>query len=272
MGDSGGRLALGARAVCPCTGHWEIVEVSRLNEDGSFDVDIEGYAERFPPPTWHGVTRSELLPIEATRSRAEVHRRLREGELVAPPSRFAPFYWNQIRMGGRDPRELVRPVTRADTCAALGIADELDARARARLDATERRLGLDVPIPLRWLVTRADIQDALLDVHPNQPSLIPFEQWEVVSTEHGDLLAFMDSHQATHAWAVALGGSPTVHFLSGDEEPQCFLVAEDVTFFVWDLAQTGLAWRQAMVRDDPRLRRTDIGIAAPRRGFWGFFW
>lgn len=272
MAESERPIAVGDRALCGCTGFWRCVGVRRLNEDGSFDVDLEGHSERFPPPTWHGVTRSELIPIDAQLERAEAYRLLREGGLPYAVPPLAAFYWNQVRMGGRSPREIPRSVTLADAYAALGVADELDARARVKLSALERRLGIVVPSTLRALVTCAGIGRALLESHPNQPSLLPFEQWWSVSSEHGELVAFMDSHQASHAWAVALKGDASVYFLPDADEKTALLAAEDVAFFIWDLAQTGLAWQQAMVREDPRLRRTDIGIAAPRRGFWSFFW
>src|SRR5262245_59153010 len=55
------------------------------------------------------------------------------------PQRYFKLYWNQTRMGGREPTEVRRPVTLDDAFAALGVTEgRVDGSTAAFLQGFER--------------------------------------------------------------------------------------------------------------------------------------
>ncbi|HEY1065644.1 MAG TPA: hypothetical protein VGE52_06035, partial [Pirellulales bacterium] len=128
-------------------------------------------AEGFgPAESWNAVCAS-TLGIDAERARdielgvdsayeffraqrlsaKEYARRLESGSA----SGWLKLYWNQIRMGGRDPAELRHTITLDDTFAALGLGDErVDQSVATFLSSVERAQPLSLPAELTTLLSR----------------------------------------------------------------------------------------------------------------------
>ena len=168
-----------------------------------------------------------------------------------PPRPYQPLYWNQLRMGGRDPGELPRAVTLQDTLIALGLADAAeDPAAQDALTALEAQAGAAIPAELRTLLSRQGWADAVLHSHPNNP--YPPRLGPIVSVRRSDVdgaftLEIQHPHQGDHVWVAA--------WRPGDRDARVYLRREDddgaerwaltapsAAFFFWDQAQTGLAW------------------------------
>ena len=167
---------------------------------------------------------------------------------------FSHFYWNQIRMGGRDPADLSRPIEIADAFDVLELdRHQSDARAVASLDRFERKFNVSIPESLRTFICRAHVQDRVRDMHPNNPMLLPVDQWSVrkkgIDAEEGaHVIKIMEPHQGDHVWcAVFQDGErdARVYIASyDDEDPVAELSAPSIGMFFWDLAQTGRSWFQ----------------------------
>lgn len=251
-------LRIGDRRFCACTGWWREMIIERVNEDASFDVRLDEPPKRFPPPTWHGVTRGELVETATGQHEAE---------------RPVPLYWNQVRMGGRDPTEVARPITVIDACAALGIMDTGRVDASAAITRVERRLGVRVPDELRQLMDCAGLADAVIRGHPNSPHLLATAAWGRCDDDDGPVLVFMESYTGDVQWGVALPPRPPQVFLLPDEDVALRLTAPSVSFFLWDLCQTGLVWHQSTGAGEQHpLRRTTVGVAPDQRSWWSRLW
>jgi hypothetical protein len=194
------------------------------------------------------------------------------------PSRYFKLYWNQTRMGGRDPAEIRRPVTLDDAFAALGLPDDrTDARMAAFLKAFEKGEGVVLPENLKRFLCRRGVADAVMGCHPNNPALLPLGEpdWRLhrglrsqnVQGEYG--LVVMTPHQGDHVWAAAFDDREDdarvcVNW-AGEDGAEWALSAPSVGLFFWDLAQTGLAWYQETNFNGGRpVQRTDIGLV-PRK-------
>lgn len=246
-------IEAGARCLARFGGEWAEATIVRVNEDGSFDVTLDG--ETSILAKWVGVTREELS------FDGERHER----EASAP----TPFYWNQVRMAGRVPSSVSRRVTTNDAMEALALADRADPEAVAVLETHERRLGLTLPEELRVLATREGVRQAFIDGHPNAPNFLAIDEWARVSGPSADYLILVAPHQGEHLWGIELprDGSPAgrVFVFTIDETEsrveQALYTAESFAFFVWDLAQTGLVWFQSTNYLGGRpFRRTDLGV------------
>ncbi len=166
--------------------------------------------------------------------------------------RFRTFYWNQTRMGGRDPADVGRAIGVDDALAALGLTEAgEDVEAFAAIDAfaTEHRLTL--PDELRILFGRLGALEALGGCHPNSPEPRAPASWQMFGDARvrglpvDVAITFMDPHQGEHLWSVGFDAAPgglARVFLAGDELDNAVPVAPSLAFFVWDLAQTGKAW------------------------------
>lgn len=171
-------------------------------------------------------------------------------ELLHPPAnRLAKLYWNQTRMGGRDPSDLPRPVTLDDALVVLGVhpnaEDRKAATAIARFEAAN---GVQLPDALRRFATRKGIGDAIHESHPNNPSFESVAQWQLIT---GERLAGTDGKfgivlagQHEYDWAAVFnpGDTDARIWLGGDAVWD--LAAPSLPHFFWDLAQTGLGWYQ----------------------------
>jgi hypothetical protein len=195
---------------------------------------------------------------------------------------YGKVYWNQTRMGGRDPAEIARPVTRADTLAALGLAERgVDAAAMKVLQEWERANSIALPQAVKKIVTHSGIGPAVCDCHPNNPQFMPLPSGKLyrgllVQSLAGDLgLTFLEHHDLDWCFVFEDGEPDARVYLhwQGDDGDDCWqLAAPSVDFFLWDLAQTGLAWHletefytKIKGTPGPRIERNDIGlIRGPR--------
>lgn len=182
--------------------------------------------------------------------------------------RYVGLYWNQLRMGGRDPRDLPREVTIDDAFVALGLRrGAVDPARLSALRAAETRERLSLPAELIELLSHSDVEAAVKDIHPNNPDLVP-PPWSPEDIHRrGDRPTLPEAfavplmeHQAG-VWSAAFsaGDARAQVFLERDED--FFLVAPSIAMFLWDLAQTGLAWWSDPTRRERRsVARTDIGL------------
>jgi len=173
-----------------------------------------------------------------------------------PSRELFKLYWNEVRMGGRDPAEVDRPVGVAETLEALDLsgaeADEPAARAIAIL---EEREMVRLPRALEALWTRQGALEAIGASHCNNPEPIPAQEWSLARAEGADgwedgrlAVRIMTPHQGDHAWWAVFesGGDDGAVYLWFEEDgPPLRRVSRSVPFFFWDLAQTGRAWTLA---------------------------
>jgi len=190
------------------------------------------------------------------------------------PKRFFKMYWNQLRMGGRDPEEIPRPVVLEDALSALGLkADRIDHSAAEFLRQVEQDHGVRLPTALMNLLRCDGVARAVVECHPNDNNLVGFrrERWRIRRgmRDHGlagdCAIIFMEPHQADNDWAVVFddGEDDARVYVrwESDTEMSWFLTAPSVAMFFWDLAQTGLAWYQDTgFRGGKSVRRSDIGL------------
>jgi hypothetical protein len=190
------------------------------------------------------------------------------------PEPFFKLYWNQVRMGGRDPAEVARRVTLEDALAALGLrAGRVDHSTATFLRRVEQEHAIRLPTALTELLQCEGVAGAVMDCHSNNPSLIDFrrDQWKVrrgmrerrLSGDYA--LVIMVPHQGDHEWAVVFddGENDARVYVRWDAEDgeSWLLTAPGVGMFFWDLAQTGLAWYQdTKFQGGKPVRRSDIGL------------
>lgn len=169
------------------------------------------------------------------------------------PRQYNSFYWNQTRMGGRDPSEVARPIAVADALDALGLADvEADPRRLGDAIAFGKRHGVELPANLLEVLGAAGIADAVWSSHPNNPELINPTAWELstglepfgLEGEAG--IEIMAPHQGDHTWAAVFDRGERdarvyLKWIEG-ERAHWQLLAPSIAMFFWDLAQTGLTW------------------------------
>lgn len=166
--------------------------------------------------------------------------------------RFHTLYWNQTRMGGRDPADVGRAIGVDDALAALGLAEaRQDAAAVAAIDGFAAEHGLNLPDELRILFGRTGGLEAIGACHPNSPEPRAPESWQLFDDARARglpcdrAITFMDPHQGEHLWSVGFDAAPggvARVFVAGEDLDNAVPVAPSLAFFVWDLAQTGKAW------------------------------
>ncbi len=189
---------------------------------------------------------------------------------TAPP--LVKQYWNQTRMGGRDPDELPRPVTLADAFAAMGVDAGREARKEAKaVREYEAKHGIVLPDTLRVFATRAGVGDAVKDCHPNNPLFSPLKDgWELhrglrARQPVGDFgVTVVTEYQGAHEWVAVFdsGDADARVYLraAADDDVYWALTAPSLPLFFWDLAQTGLGWYQdTKFQGGKPVATTDIG-------------
>src|SRR5262249_48224182 len=118
-----------------------------------------------------------------------------------PSSELFKLYWNDIRMGGRDPGEVGRSIALADCLESLGLAGAAeDAAAVRALKLFEKKAAVELPRSLKALWSKAGALGALREAHPNNPEPIAPGEWALVRDAEkdwdGDLaVKIMDPHQ-----------------------------------------------------------------------------
>lgn len=331
----------GSRCVAGPGNHWGNATIRRVNEDGTFNVELDK-KEMILMRQWYGVTLPEIsfqdaglwpavfsaITADCAMNQASFGTALRRlgyvvsdeqlntfwvgrcGELFgiepavastavldvakaytlflhigvaakrlqqaltsgATGPSYHKMYWNQTRMGGRDPGDVSRDVTLEDAFVAMGLSNSGDDPYTAPLlDEFEIEHSITLPVRLKELLSRRDISKAVLDCHPNNPSVVGVG-WRLrrpgPSVDGSHALTIITPHQGEFVWAAAfnIGDHDARIYLAGDddaeEEQPWTLAAPTVGFFFWDLAQTGLAWFQATrFQGGKKVRKTDIGIA-----------
>eukprot|EP00696_Hemimastix_kukwesjijk_P005201 gnl/Hemi2/16600_TR5562_c0_g1_i1.p1 gnl/Hemi2/16600_TR5562_c0_g1~~gnl/Hemi2/16600_TR5562_c0_g1_i1.p1 ORF type:complete len:447 (-),score=154.92 gnl/Hemi2/16600_TR5562_c0_g1_i1:346-1686(-) len=192
---------------------------------------------------------------------------LARGKATQP---YCSMWWNQTRMGGRDPASVARPVTISDTLAAYGLKD---APQDPEAAATLARLPYRAPDALATLFSRVGAVQAIHRNHCNSPEpnplvptaagehrqvrtaaawLEPLRGWAEVRAVDGTPLGgdigvqVMVPHQGDSTWyAVFNDGDAEARIFTryvGRNGPVWEPRAPTVAFFFWDLAQTGHVW------------------------------
>lgn len=169
--------------------------------------------------------------------------------LHPPPAPLVKFYWNQTRMGGRDPADLPRPVTLADAYAALGVdATAEDADAVADVGRFEADSGVRLPDTVRQFVTRTGIAKAVSDSHPNNPWFAKVGGLELLTGERlagaGGTFGVSLLNQHGYEWTAVFDAGDTDARIWLANDDRWGFVAPSLPLFFWDLAQTGLGWYQ----------------------------
>jgi hypothetical protein len=197
-----------------------------------------------------------------------------ENLMAEKSTAYFKLYWNQNRMGGRQPAELPRPATLEDAFAALGIvSNRVDASSAAFLQRFEREQGVRLPGALMKLLQRTGVAKAVAECHPNNPSLVEFipGEWKLrrgmrQQQLSGDCaITIMVPHQGDHEWVVVFDENDDdarvyVHWNTDDGEAW-LPTAPGIGMFFWDLAQTGLAWYQdTRFKGGKPVRRSDLGL------------
>jgi len=196
---------------------------------------------------------------------------------------YFKLYWNQTRMGGRDPAEVCRPVTLNDAFLALGVADSRADRAlEDQVFAYQQDHGILLPDNLARFLTRQGIARAVHHSHPNNPELVlPGDDYCVLhcnpaieSIDADYALTIMSPHQGDFVWAAVFSqgdDDARVYLMEEGEqswdESQWALTAPTIGMFFWDLAQTGLAWFQDTGFEGGKaVNETDIGLMPRGKG------
>lgn len=201
--------------------------------------------------------------------------------------RFTPIYWNQLRMGGRDPGEVAREVTAADAFAALGLTGSRSAEQARAARARAAKRSVSLPGPLELFLAAAGLGAAVREIQPNNPHLCALDRnapffrglrrhgvdgdvgWPLV--EHHDFcwVAVFDTDADVRAEvSVYVTWFDDDADDGADEDPAQYIwrpAAPSVAFFFWDLAQTALGWWQDTgYQGGKPVVSTDIGLALKR--------
>ncbi|HEX8915063.1 MAG TPA: hypothetical protein VF796_22115 [Humisphaera sp.] len=206
------------------------------------------------------------------------------GKAPSPTARLHKQYINNLRMGGRDPAEVARPVTFDDVRAALGLSAAVDAERVAMLDRAEAAAGVKLPPDVRALFESPGASPAFAR-HCTGPQLAsPFEEgWKIHPTDRVDAVGgshaveLLHENQGICTWLAVFddGDAEARVYVTdrtgfeeeGDPGPdgppvRWFLAAPTLSFFVWDLMQTSYAWSTVNEPENAgKFRRTDIGLA-----------
>jgi len=201
-----------------------------------------------------------------------------------PRDPYMKLYWNQSRMGGRNPTDLGRTVSPEEMLVALGIADaDIDQTRAAGLLQLEILHQVRLPTRLVDLLRRTGVEDAVTNCHPNNPTLLEFPEFEEpewglrrAMRQHnvdGDYaITFMVPHQGEHHWAAVFdeGDEDARVYLwwKSEEDEEWFITAPDTSMFFWDLAQTGAAnWKS--IRAGQEETKANPNRASRRKSWFG---
>ncbi len=192
-------------------------------------------------------------------------------------------YVNQTRMGGRDPKEIARPVTLQDTFDALGVdVNKVDQKNRKFLEKFQKDNGITLPENVFKLFSAKGIEEAFQQSHGNNPYLDFSERaWQLYRKKPNDFLdgdyaiPCINEYQGCFQWSLVFSEGDTdarVYLRweyedeTNEDEEERFSyswapTARSSAFFFWDVAQTGLAWYQETgFGGGKQVRQTDIGL------------
>ena len=175
-----------------------------------------------------------------------------------PSKDLFKLYWNQVRMGGRDPSDVGRAITLDDTLVALGLTKAGDdAKVVKAIAALEKKNRVKLPATLKQLWSKKNANGVILDSHCNNPEPLDAKHWELrrgtKKSVWGARIAIkiMTPHQGDHAWWAVFDDATDEIWVSFEEKkPPVRRVSRSLAFFFWDLAETGRCWELAEVEDD----------------------
>ena len=181
---------------------------------------------------------------------------------------YHKLYWNQIRMGGRQPESLLRKVTFNDLAETLQIqTDQFDEVIINQIKDFQDKNKINLPKNLKTFMSFSGISEAVISSHPNNPSLIlpgsnfcELIEKPQIKEAHADYaISILEPHQGDHTWYAVFneGDLDSKIYVSWDDE-DWLLTAPSISMFFWDLAQTGLVWYKT--RKEKTLEKTDIGV------------
>ncbi len=187
---------------------------------------------------------------------------------------YYKLYFNQIRMGGRDPSEIGRLVTLDDAFAAMGVAaGDMDSGRMEFVEPFEKSQNVKLPTTLKEFTCHRTCTDGIRRCHPNTPHLLDprFDMWEFRRgmREHGlngdCAIVMMLPDQGLIEWLAVFddGERDARVYVSWESEEGTIwhMQSPTIGMFFWDLVQTGLAWYQdPFYRKDRYVKRTDIGL------------
>jgi hypothetical protein len=193
------------------------------------------------------------------------------------PGRNEPFfkkYFNQIRMGGREPSEISRNVTLEDAFVTLGVTSgEVNETATAFLQQFELANAIHLPTSLVKLLKQTGIAYAISNCHPLWPCIVEITEWCLRRNMRkknlsGDFaLDIMYPYEGDFNWSVVFDEGEEdarVYYVEGKgmyEDESWQLTAPGIGMFFWDLAQSGLAWYQdTQFMGGKKVKRNDIGL------------
>ncbi len=261
----------GSRCLSRAEGHWTAATIRGAFADGTFKVEQDAKSV-IVLPHWYGVTRAELDFRDESEWDAMVGTRL-DPDGGPLRDQYCPIYWNQTRMGGRDPSEVARPITVDDAKAAIGL-DGTEATAATPTGA------LAVPASIRALLSGPNAAERVTEVHPNNPHLV----WPAKLHVERDLREQLDARDNAIDGTVGLVllAHYEIQWLAvfdeGEADARIYVrwdtcegteptwswrpCSPSVAFFFWDLAQTGLAWWQDTKHQGGKpVVATDVGLA-----------
>lgn len=177
-----------------------------------------------------------------------------------PSKDLFKLFWNQVRMGGRDPSEVGRTITLDDTLESLHLTKARDdAKTKKALAAFEKKQKITLPRTLKQLWSKTNADGAILDSHCNNPETLDVKQFELRRGKKKDpwgarlAVQIMVPHQGDHAWWAIFddGAEDAEIWISFEEEkPPVRRVATSLAFFFWDLAETGRCWELGGAEED----------------------
>ena len=178
--------------------------------------------------------------------------------VASDPSRdLYKLYWNGIRMGGRSPGDVGRPIHLEDALLALGLESVADdAKTVAALARFELANALTLPTSLKDLWAKESSASVLMKAHCNAPEPLAVEDWTLRrrNDEPWDApyaVRIMTPHQGDHAWWALFddrSNDAEVWVSFQEDGGPVRRVARSVPFFFWDLRETSRSWERA--RDD----------------------
>jgi hypothetical protein len=179
---------------------------------------------------------------------------------------YIKFYWNQTRIGGRNPSELPRIVTLEDAFKSLGLVEKTDSNVEAKLLKWQKKNDVQFPENLNRLLRCSHVSNTVTQSHPCNPEFVyPFDSFSELQR---NVTIEQCDEQYEFALTVLVTRGPetycAVYNEVDDDAKICLylngrfhIVAPCVGMFFWDLAQTGLVWD---ARDGKETVKTDIGL------------
>ncbi|MEL6345945.1 MAG: hypothetical protein AAFV53_22730 [Myxococcota bacterium] len=216
-------------------GMMDLSAFHRLARDRGIDITIEGLRPHLcKVAPKHGVDPEVL---QFTQDQAlDSFKDMGGSPLIDPPdSPWYRYYWNQIRIGGRDPSE-TGDKTIEDALSALFLVPGDDLTA---MEAWEAANPVTLPKVVRLLLSSPGVHRAFRDSHSTWPALVPVEEL-TPQTEGADTVMQLVTHRGDSSWWIRWRpgqDDPSVECRASGEANKP--VAPTLSYFLWDVASTG---------------------------------